>query len=361
MPATKVTYDGSTKMFQQMDISPSDSTGLDSIAFVANRGLPWWKEIGSKDAGQFGVTELEELQTAEAMLEHASLGWRVLQSPATYLDADNVLRTADRQIVNYRSDTGAFLGLVSPVYKIVQNAEAFSWSDSLVDSGDAKYETAGALFGGRRVVVSMEVSSVKGIRVKGEKEEGEVRTYLVTVNAHDGSMPLISMVTPVRWVCKNTLNLALGKHRGIYRIRHTGTVEGKLEAAREALGVTFEYMADFKAMADSLAKQKVVDKQVKEIVDKLWPKTPLQVELGREGTADRAFAAYHASETLEGIRGTKWGVLQAVAEFVDHELPRRQGKAVRVWDAADTRTQGILMGQQVEVKQRALELLTAKS
>jgi len=188
-----------------------------------------------------------------------------------------------------------------------------------------------------------------------------VRTYLVTINSHDGSCPLMSLVTPVRWVCKNTLNLALGKHRGIYRIRHTGTVEGKLQAAREALGVTFEYMADFKAMADQLAREKIVDKQVKEIVDKLWPKTPLQIELGRESTSDHALTAYHASQTLEGIRGTKWGVLNAVAEFIDHELSAvKVGGKARVWDAADTRTQGILMGQQVDVKQAAFELLTAK-
>jgi len=358
MPAVKTIMDGSSKMFRDMDISPSDETGLDSIAFMPSRGLPWWKEIGSKDAGRFGVTELSELQTAEAMIEASGLGWNVLQSPVEYGIEGGGVRSADRYLVNYRSDTGAFLGIVSPVYKIVQNHEAFSWSDSLVDSGDAKYETAGALFGGRRVVVSMEVSSVAGIRVKGEKEEGEVRTYLLTVNTHDGSSPLISLVTPVRWVCKNTLNMALGRHRGIYRIRHTGTMQGKLEAAREALGVTFEYMADFKAMADSLARQKIVDKQVREIVDKLWPKTERQLELGREGTADKAFEAYHASTTLEGIRGTKWGVLNAVAEFVDHELsvPKARSKE-RVWDGNDMRTHGILMGAPVELKQRALELL----
>jgi phage/plasmid-like protein (TIGR03299 family) len=292
------------------------------------------------------------------MIEAAGLGWSVMQSPVTYGDADGATRTADRFLVNYRSDTGGFLGIVSPVYKIIQNAQAFDWLDSLVDSGDAKYETAGALFGGKRIVVSMEVSSLPGIRVKGEKEEGEVRTYLVTINSHDGSLPETTIVTPVRWVCKNTLNLALGKHRGIYRVRHTGSLEGKLAAAREALGVSFEYMADFKRMADQLARQKIVDKQVAEIMDKLWPKTPLQLELGRENTADKAMDAYHASQTLEGIRGTKWGVLNAVAEFVDHELsvPKTSTKA-RVWDGADTRTQGILMGAQVSVKQRALELL----
>lgn len=353
MPAKATTMDGSSRMFRDMDISPSDTTGLDSIMYVEGRGLPWWQEIGSKDAGKFGVRVLTGLATAEEALAASGLDWNVEQVAMSYRFKGQHHR-ADRQIANVRDSDGGLLGVVSPTYKVIQNAEAFAFADSLVDSGDAKYETAGALFGGRRVVLSMELDSIAGIRVPGEKEEGEVHTYLLLLNSHDGSAPLTAMVTPVRWVCKNTLRLALGKHRGIYRIRHSGTVDGKLQAAREALGITFEYAADFKRMAETLAAQKIVDSQVREIVERLWPKTEAQVESGRETTADKAFEAYHASETLEGIRGTKWGVLNAVAEFVDHELAVKP----RVYSAHDIRAESILWGAKARVKDEALALLT---
>jgi hypothetical protein len=106
-------------------------------------------------------------------------------------------------------------------------------------------------------------------------------------------------------------------------------------------------------MAESLAVEKVVDSQVREIMDRLWPKTEAQIEKHRETTADLAFEAYHASETLDGIRGTKWGVLNAVAEFVDHELAVKS----RVHDRQSVRAWDILQGGRAQVKEQALALL----
>lgn len=355
MGSKVVDYSGSAQTFSDLDISPSDETGLDSIMYVEGRGLPWWQTIGSKDAGQFKVRVLQDKLNAEEALEASGTAWKIKQVAMSYRFAGKH-HLAPRHIANIREDTGALLGVVSPTYKVIQNAEAFAFADSLVDSGDAKYETAGALFGGRIVVLSMELDAIKGIRVAGEREEGEVHTYLVLVNSHDGSRNLTSMVTPVRWVCKNTLNLTFKHHRGIYRIRHSGTIEGKIAAAREALGISFQYMAEFKQMADHLQTQQIVDAQVREIFEKLWPKTEAQLERSSETTSDRALENYHASETMDGIRGTKWGVLNAVAEFVDFELAHKP----RVYSAADIRAESILWGSRAEVKDRALALLTGK-
>jgi len=51
---------------------------------------------------------------------------------------------------NVRNTDNQILGVVSDRYQIVQNGEAFIFTDALLGEG-VKYETAGALHGGRRV------------------------------------------------------------------------------------------------------------------------------------------------------------------------------------------------------------------
>ncbi len=63
-------------------------------------------------------------------------------------------------------------------------------------------------------------------------------------------------ITPVRVVCANTLNLALGSKRGknaikqSFKIRHTQTANGKVQIARETLGLANKYMDEFDKLTD---------------------------------------------------------------------------------------------------------------
>ena len=43
----------------------------------------------------------------------------------------------------YRTDTNQYLGMVKSRYEVVQNKDAFSFFDSIIDSGEAIFETAG--------------------------------------------------------------------------------------------------------------------------------------------------------------------------------------------------------------------------
>jgi phage/plasmid-like protein (TIGR03299 family) len=318
------------------------------MAFVGDRGLPWW--IGTvEDRQQW--TELGGLATGAEMRAAAGLDWELKKEPI-YAGRKKV-RVAGKY-ATVRQDTGRPLGVVGEHYKIVQNSELDGWGDAIVDSGEAKYETAGSLREGAVVFFSMELGAID-LKIKGSKVDEAVKTYLLLTNSHDGSKALEALISPVRVVCMNTLNMAIGERKAFFRMRHTGSMEGKIAAARQALGITFTYLDGFKEAAEALSLKKVVDEQVDEILrTAVWPteaESPAQLALTSAG---KAIELYHSSPTLEGIRGTAWGVLNAVAEYADHEAVF---KSRGVSTAADIRANSILWGEAHYAKDRAMKAL----
>ncbi len=137
-------------------------------------------------------------------LELAGLDWQV--------ESRNIYSGTGTMIPGYRANVrstdDAVLGVVSDRYRIVQNEEAFQFTDDLLGEG-VTYETAGSLQGGKKVCMLAKMPE-KYI-IAGD----EVTPYLVFFNSHDGSSGVKVAMTPVRVVCQNTLNLALGTAKRI--------------------------------------------------------------------------------------------------------------------------------------------------
>lgn len=318
---------------------------VESMAYVIDRGLPWHREGNG----------VERLQTAAEMIVASGLDWEVAQAPIT-TTFDGAFVAIPDKVANVRQSDGSVLGVVGRQYQVIQNRDAFTFADSLVDSGEAKYETAGSLRGGRVTFLSMELDHLD-LRLAGDDDnDNSIKTYLLLSNAHDGSRALEADITKVRVVCANTLNIAIKGARRRFKVRHSGSTEGKLLAAREALGIAFNYDKAFEEAAERLLNKRLVDEQVLEIFQKyVWP---IDLEMASEGRlethpATLAFEDYMKSENLDPIRGTAWGALNAVAEFVDHEVEYRG----RFDTAEDVRTNSILWGTGQAKKQAAFEAL----
>lgn len=137
-------------------------------------------------------------------LELAGLDWQV--------ESRNIYSGTGAMIPGYRANVRstdeAVLGVVSDRYRIVQNEEAFQFTDDLLGEG-VTYETAGSLQGGKKVWMLAKLPE-KYI-IAGD----EVTPYLVFFNSHDGSSGVKVAMTPIRVVCQNTLNLALGTAKRI--------------------------------------------------------------------------------------------------------------------------------------------------
>lgn len=88
---------------------------------------------------------VEEAPSSEEALRLAGLDWRVVQK-SLYTNSGLV----DGYKANVRESDNTVLGVVTDRYKVVQNTEAFAFTDNLLGEG-VKYETAGSLQGGKKV------------------------------------------------------------------------------------------------------------------------------------------------------------------------------------------------------------------
>lgn len=316
-------------------------------AIVVGRSLPWWSETRF-NTGQ--IVKADGLMTAEEVFEKLPL----LASEHKLVDmyaGRKGGRVPNRHAV-VRALDGAVVGDVGNAYRIVQPRQAFDWADNLVDSGEAKYETAGLLRGGSVAFLSMEIGHLE-INVNGVPDTTDF--YLMIRNSYDGSSPLIAVVTPVRTVCTNTDRMARLQAASMFTVRHSGSPDGKLAVAREALGIEFRYKASYVEVAQALANKRLVDSQIEEIFRTAIFPIPDGLSDGRVDNhpATRAFESYLTSDTLDGIRGTAWGAYNAITEFVDWGVEYK----TRSHDVEDHRLDSITLGKGQERKDRALAAL----
>jgi phage/plasmid-like protein (TIGR03299 family) len=326
-------------------------TGKDAMRANSDRGLPWWVGTSADQPGRF--TNRPGLVTIDEALAEGGLDFTVSLKPLQVAGGKRI--TTHKAVV--ADDNHDVLGVVGNKYRVIQYRDGLGeFGEAILATDEASIDTAMTMFDRKVGVLAFELDHLKGIKVKGEKDGGEVRGYLLLSTAHDGSRALTASITPVRVVCQNTLNMALKGAKSTFKVRHSGGVNGKVTEARRVLGISIDYMARFEDVANRLALKEVVDSQVAGIMSKVWP---MDEELGEawkgRHPATLATDLYFGSETLEGIRGTAWGVLNAVAEFVDHEAPYRG----RLNELTDVRSAAILWGRGAKVKDKALAVVEA--
>ena len=259
-------------------------------------------------------TMVEEAPTSAVALRLAGLDWTVDRKSIQVCGG----RKVDNFFANVRSSDGAVLGVVSDRYKVVQNVDAFAFTDSLIE-GEVRYETAGSLMGGRKIWL---LAKLPDTEIVGDKTE----PYLCFSNTHDGSGAIRVCMTPVRVVCNNTLNIALNGAKRAWSVRHTGDIQAKLHEARMCLDMANKYMDKLAVYADQMAKRSVTDEQIAKILDEMFPATEDMSDREKRN-AEKArteyMVCYFAPDILK-FKGTAWGALNAMSDMVGHNAPRRQ-------------------------------------
>ena len=222
------------------------------------------------------------------------------------------------------------LGVVGERYTPLQNEELFAFGDNILDGG-GRWETAGSIRGGRVVFGSLALERETVLDPNGVADK--VKTYLLINTSHDGSIAIQASITPVRVVCANTLNLALGSKRGknaikqSFKIRHTQTANGKVQVAREALGLANKYMDEFDRLANAMIQKEITAQQFNEIILLAYPK-PDEDKKGSikkwENKVDVINDIY-TGQFNGMIAGTAWGALNALTERLDWHRSARGG------------------------------------
>ncbi len=221
---------------------------------------------------------------------------------------------------NVRSKDNKVLGIVSDRYRVVQNSEAFEFTDSLFNEG-VRYETAGSLQEGRKVWLLAKLPET--FKVAGD----DVDCYLVFSNSHDGSGAIRVAITPIRVVCQNTLNLAIHDAKRIWSTVHVGDLNQKLDEAKKTLLLSEHYMYKLKIEGEVLSRISIPDKKVMEYIEQLIPlpdnATKLQennIDLLR---TDMKLRYFEAPDLLD-IPKNGWRFVNAVSDFATHAKPLRK-------------------------------------
>ena len=226
---------------------------------------------------------------------------------------------------NLRETDNQVLGVVSDRYKVVQNADAFSFTDALLGEG-VTYETAGSLQNGRRTWILAKLPT--RYIISGD----EITPYLVFMNSHDGSGSIKAAMTPIRVVCQNTLNLALSTAKRCWSTNHVGDIKGKMEDARYTLLYADQYMAELGRTIDQMNQQKLSDRQVMEYIDSLFPILPNPSEQQIKNMLrmkEDMKARYFDAPDLQHVGKNAYRFINAVSDFATHAKPLRERSGYR--------------------------------
>lgn len=295
------------------DIETDELTG--TSAFFSARE-PAWHSLG---------TVTPEALTAQDALATAHMNdWNVRLVPDVALVEGEFYATAGMsRTVRTNPFTGQpeVMGWVSDNYGIVSNEDGFAFLDTFGEIGGAKFETAGSLGNGSRVFMTMRMPTELLI---GNMDP--VETYVMFTTTHDGNGSAEGLIVPNRVVCRNTLDLAMGKAIRRVRIRHTRNAVERMQQAAEVLAATENYVGSFKAACERLIAQKLTLTDVDAFLAQLFPTASDSKTAVTQATnkRDEVRALVLKSPTIDDeFRMTGWGVLNAAAEYQDWFGPVR--------------------------------------
>lgn len=261
---------------------------------------------------------MKKAPTSSDALICAGLNWEVFQRDVY---TDEGCRVPGYK-ANVRSSDDTTLGIVSDRYKVVQNRDAFRFTDNLLGEG-VTYETAGALQGGRKVWILARIP--QRYIIAGD----EIAPYLVIMNAHDGSSGIKVAMTPIRVVCQNTLNLALNRAKRIWTTKHTEHVMSRVHEAQETLMLAETYMGELGRSVEELSRIRLTDRKVMEFTEAFFPASNDMPDVQRKNNlwlrADLRRRYWDAPD-LSRVGKNGYGFVNAVSDFATHAEPIRKTK-----------------------------------
>ena len=295
-----------------------------------------WHGLGNKLAPQ---------QPIEAWRQQAGMDWKIEESEVRYITGNNnlgVINAFPEQKVLYRSDTRAPLAVVSKRFKVVQPGEVLEFYRDLTSHSGFELETAGVLREGRKFWALARTGQSTTLKGR-DKVDG----YLLLATACDGTLATTAQFTSVRVVCNNTLRVALGNNNGAVKVPHRSEFDP--EAVKRQLGITVASWDGFVARMKALVERPVDPDTVEGLLRRVL------TYAGPDGRADivneQALANVRAlyegggrGAMLPSSRGTAWGLLNSVTEYVDHHRRARSD---------DHRRDAAWFGQGAQLKQRA--------
>lgn len=307
--------------------------GRAAMAYVGN--LPW------HGLGQ-ALTPNADIETWRTQ---AGLDFDVLSAKVQYQNGE--MHTFDERNVLYRSDNNAPLSIVSDRYNVVQPGQVLDFFKELVDTAGFTLETAGVLYGGKKVWALAKVN--EGADVIGHDT---VRPYILLATSFDATLATTAKFTAVRVVCNNTLSMSVGQGEGrSVKIAHSKKFDAS--TVRQQLGIAVNSFERFMINSRQLADRPLSKVEAEALTFRLIEPT-LVIPKGKTEKDVRGSANYRRIlELFSGqamgydmVGDTAWGWLNSVTELVDHERGKNP----------NTRMNSAWFGSGDALKTQALEM-----
>jgi phage/plasmid-like protein (TIGR03299 family) len=266
-------------------------------------------------------------QPIEIWAKEAGMDWTIRESPVRFM-ADSIgalgtIHTFADQKVLYRSDTKDALSVVSQRYQVVQPREVLEFYRDLTEMSGYELETAGVLKGGRKfwaLAKTGQSTALKGNDV--------VNGYLLLATSCDGTLATTATPTTIRVVCNNTLTIALNSVTQAIKVPHSTRFEQ--QAVKQQLGIAVSQWDGFMYRMRTLAERKVKSHEAMNyflrVLCDVQPGSADLSNLVNERALKKVQALYDGNgrgADLDSAKGTAWGLLNAVTEYVDHERRAR--------------------------------------
>ena len=306
---------------------------VESMAYV---GQTPWHGLGKK---------LVANQSIDTWKVDAGMDWTIEESEVRYITGKNgvgMINAFPEQKVLYRSDNKAPLAVVSKRFQVVQPEEILEFYRDLTEVGGFELETAGVLRQGRKFWALARTGQSAVLRGR-DRVDG----YLLLATACDGTLATTAQFTSVRVVCNNTLSIALGDNSGAIKVPHRSRFNP--EAVKRQLGIAVSswdgFVTRMKALADRPVDADVAERVLSRVLTYSAQEDKKAVVNERAMTTVQAlYGGGGKGASLASSRGTAWGLLNSVTEYVDHHRRAR---------SEDHRRDAAWFGQGAQIKQRA--------
>lgn len=289
-------------------------------------------------------------QPIEAWQKAAGMDWTIQETPVRFM-ADSIgslgtIHSFEEQKVLYRSDSKEALSVVSQRYQVVQPREVLEFYRDLTDLSGYQLETAGVLKGGKKFWALAKTGQSTAL-----KGNDQVNGYLLLATSCDGTLATTATPTTIRVVCNNTLTIAVNGASQAIKVPHSTRFDP--QAVKQQLGIAVSQWDGFMYRMRTLAERKVKTHEAMNyflrVMCDVQPGNLESAGLANERALKRVQSLYDGQgkgAELEAAKGTAWGLLNAVTEFVDHERRAR---------STENRMDSAWFGQGAVLKQRALE------
>lgn len=297
--------------------------------------------------------QLPAKQSIEVWMDRAGMNWTIEEAPVQYVVSQSgplsEICSFEDQKVLFRSDTKAALSVVGNRYHVVQPREVLEFYRDLTEVSGFELETAGVLKAGKKfwaLARTGQETTLKGTDT--------VKGYLLLATSCDGTLATTATPTTVRVVCNNTLTIALNGASSAIKVPHNTSFDA--QAVKRQLGIAVTQWDGFMYRMRTLAERKVKSHEAMNFFLKVLcqnandtPGAKDSVALTHERALKKVQALYDGAgrgAELTAAKGTAWGLLNAVTEFVDHERRAR---------SPEYRLDSAWFGQGASLKQRALD------